>query len=262
MAATANAGASTPSCRRLRLLTMACGCEPQQQVASSSASTAAAAGAQPEAAGMAELDGRQKFLLDLHGFLVLPSVLSQAEVTALNGAVDASWDAQYTSWEDGQTHPCRRAAHQSNSFHEMVGMLEWQQPHCEPFRDLLSHTGIVAAMNTVHGRGWRLDHSPFLICGDGTNPEALKTGGHAVQRSAVAAATGALAERERQQLEQGNIGGMIHGHIWDPEYRYRYSNGQMRSGHMIAAFQLRDIEAGWGGFGIIPASVSSSCIYV
>ena len=73
---------------------------------------------------MAELDGRQKFLLDLHGFLVLPSVLSQAEVTALNGAVDASWDAQYTSWEDGQTHPCRRAAHQSNSFHEMVGMLE------------------------------------------------------------------------------------------------------------------------------------------
>ena len=52
----------------------------------------------------------------------------------------------------------------------------------------------------------------------------------------------------------GSLGGHIHGHPWDPEYRYRYSNGVMRSGHLAIAFQLREVRKDWGGFGIIPGS--------
>ena len=33
-------------------------------------------------------------------------------------------------------------------------MLTWQQPHCQPFRDLLAHPKLVKYMNTMMGRGW------------------------------------------------------------------------------------------------------------
>ena len=170
-----------------------------------------------------ELSERDKFLIDLQGFLVIPGVLSPDEVLSLNAAVDASWDSFYTD-SAGETHACRTAGHQSKAFHELRGMLEWAKPHCQPFRDLLAHPNIIPCMNTLHGRGWRMDHSPFMICGDGTR-EISPTPGQ------EPAATGNI----------GNIGGEIHGHPWDPEYRYRFANGVMRSGHASAqAIPLRD----------------------
>jgi hypothetical protein len=113
-----------------------------------------------------------------------------------------------------------------------------------PARELLAPPPMIAPLNALLGTGWRLDHSPFVICGDG--------------RRAV---TGAEAGQRVEQYKEtavpdplGNIGGQIHGHMWDPEYRYHYANGVMRSGNLAVAYQLRDIEAGWGGFGIIPGS--------
>jgi ectoine hydroxylase-related dioxygenase (phytanoyl-CoA dioxygenase family) len=204
---------------------------------SSCAHTAAAAAASAVASvGMTELGAREKFMLDLQGFLVLPAVLSAEEVQALNNAVDASWDSAYTD-SVGDSHPCRIAGHQSRAFNEMRGMLEWDHPHCQPFRELLAHPKIIPCMNTLHGRGWRMDHSPFLICGDGTRVFE-PTRGH----------------RDAGVHAGGNTGGFIHGHPWDPEYRYHYANGVMRSGHVAIAFQLTDVLEDWGGFGIIPGS--------
>ena len=48
-------------------------------------------------------------------------------------------------------------------------------------------------------------------------------------------------------------GGTSHGHVWDPECRYHFANGQMRGGLVVLAFQLTDVEEGWGGFGIMCA---------
>ena len=49
----------------------------------------------------------------------------------------------------------------------------------------------------------------------------------------------------------------MHGHPWDPEYRYHYANDEMRTGIMTAAFQLREIKKDWGGFGsVLFASLS------
>eukprot|EP01052_Picozoa_sp_SAG31_P080072 SAG31_NODE_39818_length_285_cov_0.838710_1_plen_62_part_01 len=45
-------------------------------------------------------------------------------------------------------------------------MLTWPKPHCLPFRDLLAHPKIIPYMNTFFGRGWKLDHHPFMITGD------------------------------------------------------------------------------------------------
>ena len=45
-------------------------------------------------------------------------------------------------------------------------MLQWEAPHCNPFRNLLAHPKLVKYMNTFFGRGWKLDHAPFMITGD------------------------------------------------------------------------------------------------
>jgi len=162
---------------------------------------------------MAEMSAREKFLIDLNGFLVVPGVLSEAEVAALNAATDACWNSRYSDG-GGEEHPCRQRGHQSAAFHEMRGMLEWPAPHCLPFRSLLTHPEMIPYMNSLHGRGWRLDHSPFMIVG------------------------------------RGEHGGYIHGHPWDPEYKYRYANGEMRPGHLALAYQLTDVQKDWGGFGV------------
>lgn len=174
---------------------------------------------------MAEMSAREKFMIDLNGFLVVPEALSETEIDALNAATDACWDSSYTDG-GGEEHPCRHRGHQSAAFHEMRGMLEWPLPHCLPFRRLLTQPKMIPYMNSLHGRGWRLDHSPFMIVG------------------------------------RGEHGGYIHGHPWDPEYKYRYANGVMRPGHIAVAYQLTDVQKDWGGFGVRDIRMTTLCSIV
>lgn len=113
-------------------------------------------------------------------------------------------------------------------------MLTWEQPHCQSFRNLLAHSKLIPYMNTFFGRGWKLDHHPFMITGD----MHTKTG-----KTSQAA-----------NFHEGG-GGTMHGstarHFNGSQY-YTYANGQMRNGMIVAAFQLRDINEGDGGFGLIP----------
>ena len=76
----------------------------------------------------------------LRPVIVVENALSPEEVAACNAAIDASWDVQYTDG-GGDTHPCRSGGHQSRAFFEMRGMLEWDKPHCLPFRNLLGPGG-------------------------------------------------------------------------------------------------------------------------
>jgi hypothetical protein len=38
-------------------------------------------------------------------------------------------------------------------------MLEWDAPHCDPFRDLLAHPKSLPFLNTQFGKGWRMDRA-------------------------------------------------------------------------------------------------------
>ena len=49
-----------------------------------------------------------------------------------------------------------------------------------------------------------MDHAPFVICGDGTRPVDQTDHNQAKQNAAK---------------RQGNVGGYVHGHVWDPDYR-------------------------------------------
>ena len=57
----------------------------------------------------------------------MENFLSQDEVAALNDAFDANWD-QRRIGDD---------ASKRRGYDQFYGMLEWPQPFCQPFRDLL-----------------------------------------------------------------------------------------------------------------------------
>jgi hypothetical protein len=111
---------------------------PRPPVAVSRGGAAAAAA---EAEGPVQMGERDRFLYDLQGFLHVPGHLTQEEVFQLNRAFDENWDKRHLGVGGRQN--------------EFTGMLEWPQPYCQPFRDLLAHPKSLPYLNTQFGQGWR-----------------------------------------------------------------------------------------------------------
>ena len=61
------------------------------------------------------------------------------------------------------------------------GFLSWPRPHCLPFRTLLCHPKLQPVLETILGRGYRLDHGPGLfISQQGDDGLVLHGGAHEV----------------------------------------------------------------------------------
>jgi len=167
---------------------------------------------------MAQVTETEKFLFDLQGFLVVKNVLSPEEVAALNGAFDANWEKRRDDPNhapDGGTYgPLRRGL--------FDGMLAWEKPWCQPFRDLLAHREVIPYLDLLLGRGWKMDHSPFMLTG-GKGTEGLR----------------------------------IHGstsRLFNGSQYYTYANGMIRCGMIVCQFQLADVNEGDGGLCVVPGS--------
>ena len=138
------------------------------------------------------------------GYLVVPGFLSKAEVARLNAAFDARWEERHR----GSGAAKRKAVDQ---FH---GMLQWPAPHCQPFRDLLTHSKLVPYLNSLLGRGWRLDHSPVMLTAT-ANYDGPPGGGMSVHGSSA--------------------------HEWRPGAYYTYANGEMRTGMLVSVPALSSL---------------------
>jgi ectoine hydroxylase-related dioxygenase (phytanoyl-CoA dioxygenase family) len=168
---------------------------------------------------MNEMSEREKYLFDVQGFLVVRNVLTPDEVARLNAAVDANRDRR---GEDGNSGTGNSATLRTGTKRGIfTGMLTWERPWCNPFRELLAHPKAIPYLNTMLGRGWRMDHAPFLLCG-GAGAEGL----------------------------------LLHGpgHNFDGSQYYVYKNGVMRCGMVVFQYQLADVNPGDGGFCCIPGS--------
>lgn len=165
------------------------------------------------------MNEREKYLFDVQGYLIVRDFLTPEEVARLNAAFDANRDK---IGEDGNSNTGNsetlKAERKRGIF---TGMLTWEHPWCEPFRELLAHPKAIPYLNEMHGRGWRLDHEPFLLCGG-----------------------------------EGAEGLILHGpgHRFDGAQYYVYKNGVMRCGMVVFQYQLADVIEGQGGFCCIPGS--------
>jgi len=164
------------------------------------------------------MNEREQFLFDLQGFLLVKNFLSADEVQTLNAAFDANWDKAI---DDPNSHAAGKLAGtgKRSSFH---GMLNWEKPWSQPFRDLLAHPKLIPYLNTFFGRGWKMDHSPFMLASE-AGAEGL------------------------------NFHGSTSYHHDGSQY-YTYANGVMRCGMIVCQFQLCDVNAGDGGLCVIPGS--------
>jgi hypothetical protein len=100
-------------------------------------------------------------------------------------------------------------------------MLGWPKPWREPFRKLLVHPVVVARLNEISGRGFRLDHGPGFIGG------VKGVEGHKLHGS---------------------------GEPFEPVIWYHQQNGQIYCRGVTVAWQLADVNEGDGGFAIVPGS--------
>jgi len=165
------------------------------------------------------MNDNEKFLFDLQGFLKVPDFLTAAEVQALNEAFDANEDKR---GEDGNSNSGEGEALSGKKRGIFHGMLAWEKPHSLPFRSLLAHKKLIPYLDAFFGRGWKMDHSPFMLCGG-----------------------------------KGSEGLILHGSTarhFDGSQYYTYANGQMRCGMIVCQFQLADVNEGDGGFCCIPGS--------
>jgi len=170
----------------------------------------------------------ERFFFDLNGFLVVRGVLTQEEVAAANAAVDAhSGDIRERLDQDlRNTKP--NSALEGDALkgrRDLGGMLGWDPPHREPFRNLLAHPRLVPYLTDLCGAGYRLDHLPLLI-----------------------------------SQQRGSEGFKLHGGPltssgdFNPMLQYRCVNGKFYNSLLAMSVQLSDHNDGDGGFCVVRGS--------
>ncbi len=168
----------------------------------------------------------EKYLFDLNGYLVVEQVLSSEELKAANEAVDHNLHlGKYRSKEASRAigAPALQSEHGRG---ELKNIVNWEEPWCLPFREMLAHPGIVPYLHVILGKGFRVDHRMFLLWTD----------------------KGAEGQRFHGSSGPG----------FDPNQYYIFKDGRMHNGLTVVAFQLTDINPGDGGLIVIPGSHKSN----
>lgn len=179
-----------------------------------------------QAGDVGGISSEERFLFDLNGFLVLRGVLSPEEVAAANAAVDAKQSLLLA-----RDTPALRNTKAGTPLDaagprcDMGGMLFWEKPHCEVFRQMLCHPKLVPYLTELCGLGYRLDHQPLVLAQD--------------------------RDSEGFSLHGGPVTG---DGRFNPTLQYRCEGGQLWTSLLAVSFQLVDHNPGDGGFCIVRGS--------
>lgn len=173
------------------------------------------------------MSAEEKFFFDLEGFIHIRGVLSPEEVAEANIAIDEHRTEIRERLDPNlrNTQPnSPLAGDPKHGRRELAGMLGWADPHCRPFRNLLTHPKILPYLTELLGPGYRMDHLPFIIL-----------------------------------QNRGSEGFSLHGgplikDKFNPTLQYRCVNGQMYNSLLAMSVQLADHNPGDGGFCVVPGS--------
>ncbi|MCY3765913.1 MAG: phytanoyl-CoA dioxygenase family protein [Gemmatimonadetes bacterium] len=173
------------------------------------------------------MDNYERYHFDVNGFIVVEDILTTDEVAALNEAIDNNPDQVHiregelrlsgaAKQHGGRAAPLLKGSHGRG---DIMNILNWPKPWCQPFRDLLTQPRTMRYMLELIGDGFRY--------------------GNANGISMTAGAEGFLFHG----------GGTPRG-----PYYYEFQDGRMWNGLMAVCYQLTDINPGDGGFACIPGS--------
>lgn len=153
------------------------------------------------------MNAEDRYLFDLQGYLTIPDALSPAQLTRLNELIDEGIANETPA--DMRTH--------------RFGDLLDRDP---AFLELIDNPAVVAVLEQIIGRDFRLDH---------TYADVIRAG-------------------------DGPIGTVLHGGMvpFRPSEYYMVTNGEIHSGLVAVAFNLKDVGPGDGGFACVPGSHKSA----
>jgi len=175
----------------------------------------------------------ERYLFDLNGFLILRGVFSSEEVDRANEAIDKHV-ADIRERTDPKLRNTRAktplAGDGVSGRKDLGGMLGWEKPYCDPFREMLSNPRLVPYYNGLVGVGYRLDHHPLVIVQD-KGSEGFCMHGGTIDCSS----------------------GRFNQHL-----AYNCVNGVITSSLLGASLQLSDHNEGDGGFMIVRGSHKSN----
>jgi len=129
-----------------------------------------------------EMTDDEKYLFDLNGYIVVRNVLSPLEVAQANAAINSHIndmversDPELRNTDPGSsesfagTGPGRK---------ELGRVLQWGYEDSNVFKSILAHPKLLPYYNTLLGKGYRMDHLPFVIAqdegGEGTVVSAMR----------------------------------------------------------------------------------------
>ena len=160
----------------------------------------------------------EKYLFDVHGYLVIENALSPEEVAEANAAVDHY--ANKIKLRDNDLARTSSTLQGKIGRGDLGGMLTWEKPYCNVFREMIAHPSFASYLEELLGPGFRLEAQSMITMDEGAEGFWFHEGGEPHDRS------------------RG----------------YFYRNGRMFCGMTNLAVQLTDVAPGDGGFACLPGS--------
>lgn len=184
-----------------------------------------------------EMTPDQRYLFDLNGYIVVKGVLTAEDVEAANAAIDARADkmVQRSDTALRNAKPGTAMFGTGPGRKDLGGVLEWDDTEQDVtarrvFRSILAHSKLVPYFHTLLGKGYRMDHLPFVLAQD--------FGG------------------EGFSLHGGTID--CSSGRYNPHLAYTYHHGTMQCHLLGCNVMLTDHNEGDGGFCVVPGSHKSN----
>jgi len=179
-----------------------------------------------------EMSESERYLFDLNGFVIVRNVLTPEEIAAAHAAIDAHMDEAVP-----RSDPTLRNAIEGSPMYgsgpprlDLGGIFEWSEIESRVFKSILAHPRLIPLFHGLLGKGYRLDHIPFVLMNN-----------------------------------QGGEGFQLHGGTVDcssGEYNsnlaYTCHQGSIRSNLLGCNVMLVDHNPGDGGFCVVPGSHKSN----
>jgi len=174
----------------------------------------------------------ERYLFDLNGYIIIRNVLTPDQIAKAHAAIDA-----HISEAIPRSDPTLRNAIEGSPMYgtgpprlDLGGILEWDSTESEVFKSILAHPRLVPLFHGLLGKGYRLDHIPFVLLNN--------KGG------------------EGFQLHGGTVD-CVSGE-YNHNLAYTCHNGSIRSSLLGCNVMLVDHNPGDGGFCVVPGSHKSN----
>ncbi|KAL7449400.1 hypothetical protein ACHAWC_001460 [Mediolabrus comicus] len=179
-----------------------------------------------------EMSEAERYLFDLNGYIIIRNVLTPDQIAACHEAIDAHIDEAIP-----RSDPTLRNAVEGSPMYgsgpprlDLGGIFEWGDTQSNVFKSILAHPRLVPLFHGILGKGYRLDHLPFVLMNN--------KGG------------------EGFQLHGGTVD-CVSGE-YNANLAYSCYNGNIRSALLGCNVMLVDHNPGDGGFCVVPGSHKSN----